>query len=45
MHVCVDVVYNRWRWLAIRPLGPVSKDFDILFEDMMIDTKRIGPAL
>jgi hypothetical protein len=27
-----------------RPWGQVSKDFDVLFDDIVIDTKRIGPA-
>ena len=27
-----------------RPWGQVSKDFDILLDDLVIDTKRIGPA-
>jgi hypothetical protein len=27
-----------------RPWGQIAKDFDILLDDLVIDTKRIGPA-
>jgi hypothetical protein len=27
-----------------RPWGPVTKEFDILLDDIVIDTRRIGPA-